>query len=137
MPSFEQTHPPDGHLNSTASHGTKAPCTVCDGNPSDLEGVMDGCQWVNLTGLLDKGLSGAQGRFAAYRSWHKMMNVFGIRIEPPDCVLEGVQHLYGKSQTGFNAGDNPCRCQTCGEIADELYEKNVRILIGPETTLDI
>ena len=111
------THVYSGHLNSTTSHGTQAPCACETSTASNLLGVPKDCQFVTLcdsTSCFSGYPQGGKGRYQAYSVWAQSLGIRGIRVEPPNCVLAGVAEHFGPSTTGFNRDlPNPCTCDTC------------------------
>jgi hypothetical protein len=115
-----------GSVNSFIFHGRQAPCTCSNPDATALQGIPDECQWqllVKKSHNFSKFPSENQGRFRAYKEWARLLGIWGIRVKPPACVLDGVSSTFGHSATGFICGPNNCKCETCvDEKARALFE---------------
>ncbi len=146
----QQLHPLSGHVNSSLFHVQQAPCTCSNPDAATLLGIPDECQWFLLkrkSNNFAKFPAAGKGRFRAYSGWSKLLGIWGIRVKPPLCVLDGVIGHFGPSSTGFITGSNPCKCETCRqEVAQALYalenpdssdsesdgEEQIQLIVVPE-----
>jgi hypothetical protein len=116
-------HPPYGNINSTAFHGLTGPCFCQHPEAVRLGGIPGACQWTILrtqTNNFRRYPQNHQGRYKAYRRWAELLGIWGIRVKPPKCVLEGIDTHFGPSEFGFEAGPNNCHCETCREEVARL-----------------
>ena len=89
----------------------------------------DFTQYITLEGAVfkwDESKSLDQSRFHCYQAWAKVAGIWGIRIQPPDCVLALITERYGHSQKGYQAKENRCKCSTC---------KSARVMLSPDLNI--
>ena len=53
-----------------------------------------------------------------------MLGIFGIRVQPPACVLVGISGKFGIGSTGFKEVDNACNCDMCEAVRNGLLDTN-------------